>query len=184
MVGETPNLAVRLQSAAAPNTVLVAATTRRLAGDLFDYEPIEPAALKGFQEPVSAWRVLRERSIASRFEALRAASRTPLIGREEEMELLRRRWQQIKDGEGRVVLLSGEPGIGKSRLTAALEDDLEREAHVCLRYFCQPHQQGSALQPVLGQLAHAAGFAPDDSREHKRAKLEGLLEPQSGHRSG
>ena len=98
--------------------------------------------------------------IASRFEALRAASRTPLIGRDEEMELLLRRWQQIKDGEGRVVLLAGEPGIGKSRLTAALEDQIKHEAHVCLRYFCQPHHQGSALQPVLAQLAHAAGFRP------------------------
>ena len=163
VVGETPNLAARLQSAAAPNTVVIDATTRRLASDGFDYEAIAPAALKGFQEPVSAWRVLRERTIASRFEALRAASLAPLIGRQEEMELLRRRWAQIKDGEGRVVLLGGEPGIGKSRLTAALEDELKGEAHVCLRYFCQPHHQGSALQPILAQFQHAAGFAPNDT---------------------
>jgi class 3 adenylate cyclase/tetratricopeptide (TPR) repeat protein len=175
VVGETPNLAARLQSAAAPNTVVIAATTWRLAGEHFEYQAIEPAALKGFAEPVSAWRVVRERTIASRFEALRAASLTPLIGREEELELLTRRWAQIKDGEGRVILLSGEPGIGKSRLTAALENDLKGDTHICLRYFCQPHHQGSALQPVLAQLAHAAGFDFDDPPAARRAKLEKLL---------
>ena len=142
---------------------------------------IEPTKLKGFQDPVSAWRVLRERTIASRFEALRAASQTPLVGREEEMELLRRRWQQIKDGEGRVVLLAGEPGIGKSRLTAALEDHIKDEAHICLRYFCQPHHQGSALQPILAQLQHAAGFTHDDTAAEKRAKLEKLLAPEAAN---
>src|SRR5579863_2250967 len=179
VVGETPNLAARLQSAAPPNAVVVAATTRRLAGDLFEYEPIAPAALKGFQDPVSAWRVVRERTVASRFEALRAASRTPLIGRQEEMDLLLRRWQQIKDGEGRVVLLAGEPGIGKSRLTAALEDELKDQAHAALRYFCQPHHQGSLLQPILAQLQHAAGFNPDDTAAGKRAKLQSLLAKDS-----
>ena len=181
VVGETPNLAARLQSAAAPNTVVVAATTRRLAGDLFEYEAIEPAKLKGFQDPVSAWRVLRERSFASRFEALRSASVTPLVGRQEEMELLQRRWQQLKDGEGRVVLLAGEPGIGKSRLTAALEDQIEHEAHICLRYFCQPHHHGSALQPIVAQLQHVAGFARDDTPADKRAKLERLLAPEAAN---
>src|SRR5580704_361219 len=175
VVGETPNLAARLQSAAAPNTVVVDATTRRLAGELFEYEAIAPAALKGFAEPVTIWRVLRERTIASRFEALRAEARTPLVGRQEEMELLQRRWAQIKEGEGRVVLLAGEPGIGKSRLTAALEDNLKDETHICLRYFCQPHHQGSVLQPVIAQFQHAADFAPNDSRADKRAKIEALL---------
>jgi class 3 adenylate cyclase len=177
VVGETPNLAARLQAAAMPNTVVIDATTRRLAGDLFEYETIAPAALKGFAEPVTAWRVLRERTIASRFEALRAESRTPLIGRHEELELLQRRWAQIKTGEGRVVLLAGEPGIGKSRLTAALEDQLKGEEHVCLRYFCQPHHQGSALQPIIAQFQHAAGFAPSDTSAEKRAKLEALFGP-------
>jgi class 3 adenylate cyclase len=175
VVGETPNLAARLQSAAVPNTVVVDATTRRLAGELFEYEAIAPAALKGFAEPVTIWRVLRERTIASRFEALRAEARTPLVGRQEEMELLQRRWAQIKEGEGRVVLLAGEPGIGKSRLTAALEDNLKDETHICLRYFCQPHHQGSVLQPVIAQFQHAADFAPNDSRADKRAKIEALL---------
>ncbi|HUC49549.1 MAG TPA: adenylate/guanylate cyclase domain-containing protein [Xanthobacteraceae bacterium] len=180
VVGETPNLAARLQAAAAPNTAVIDAMTRRLARDLFEYETIMPAALKGFAEPVAAWRVLRERTIASRFEALRAESRTPLIGRQEEIELLQRRWAQIKEGEGRVVLLAGEPGIGKSRLTAALEDGLKGETHVCLRYFCQPHHQGSALQPVIAQFQHAADFAPNDSPDVKRAKIENLLAATSG----
>jgi len=182
VVGETPNLAARLQSIAPPNAVVIAAATRRLAGDLFEYEAVAPTELKGFQGPVAAWRVLRERTTASRFEALRAASLTPLVGRQEEMELLLRRWQQLKGGEGRVVLLAGEPGIGKSRLTAALEENLKDEPHVWLRYFCQPHHQGSALQPVLAQLQHAAGFVHDDTPAAKRAKLEKLLAPAAGRR--
>jgi class 3 adenylate cyclase/predicted ATPase len=175
VVGETPNLAARLQSAAAPNTVIIAATTRRLAGELFEYEAIEPTALKGFAEPVTAWRVLRERAITSRFEALRTASLTPLVGREEEIELLTRRWQQIKSGEGRVVLIAGEAGIGKSRLIAALEERLKDEAHACLHYFCQPHHQGSALQPIVTQLQHVAGFAANDTPAEKRQKLDALV---------
>ncbi|HEX3505960.1 MAG TPA: adenylate/guanylate cyclase domain-containing protein [Xanthobacteraceae bacterium] len=175
VIGETPNLAARLQAAAAPGTAVIDTTTRRLAGDLFEYEAIPATALKGFAQPVTAWRVIRERTIASRFEALRAESRTPLIGRQEEVELLQRRWAQIKDGEGRVVLLAGEPGIGKSRLTAALEDSLRAEAHNCLRYFCQPHHQGSALQPIVSHFQHAAGFAPHDTPVEKRAKLAALL---------
>ena len=175
VVGETPNLAARLQSHAAPNTAVIDATTRRLAGDLFEYDVIAPAALKGFEGPVSAWRVLRERTIASRFEALRAAGMTPLIGRDEEMELLARRWEQIKDGEGRVVLLSGEAGIGKSRLIAALEERFNHEAHACLHYFCQSHHQGSALQPIVAQLQHVAHFTAQDTPAVKRAKLDTLV---------
>ena len=183
IVGETPNLAARLQAAAAPNTVVIAAITRRLAGDLFEYEAIAPTQLKGFQEPIGAWRVLRERTVASRFETFRAATQSPLVGRGEEMELLLRRWGQIKNNEGRVVLLAGEPGIGKSRLIAALEDQIKDDAYTCLRYFCQPHHQGSALQPVLAQLAHAAGFAHDDSMVDKRAKLETLLAREAPSRA-
>jgi class 3 adenylate cyclase len=175
VVGETPNLAARLQSAAAPNTVLIAASTRRLTGDLFDYEPIDPGALKGFDGPVAAWRVLREQSMQSRFEQLRAANQVPLVGRGEELDLLARRWVQAKDNDGRVVLLSGEAGIGKSRLIAALLEQVESESATCLRYFCLPHHQSSALQPVVAQLSHAAGFDRDDTPARKRAKLEQLL---------
>ena len=110
-----------------PNSVLIDASTRRLTGDLFEYEPVDPGALKGFDGPVGAWRVLHERTMQSRFEALRATNLPPLVGREEELEFLLRRWQQAKQGEGRVVLLSGEPGIGKSRLTAALTERLAGE---------------------------------------------------------
>ena len=175
VVGETPNLAARLQSAAAPNTVLIAGSTRRLTGDLFDYEPVDPGALKGFDGPVAAWRVLREQSMQSRFEQLRAANQVPLVGRDEELGLLSRRWAQAKDNDGRVVLLSGEPGIGKSRLIAALLDKVEAERATCLRYFCLPHHQGSALQPIVAQLLHAAGFDRDDTPAVKRGKLEKLL---------
>ena len=175
VVGETPNLAARLQALAAPNTVIIAGTTRRLAGELFEYESIEAAALKGFAEPVAAWRVIRERSIASRFEALRAASLTPLVGREEEMELLTRRWEQVKTGEGRVVLIAGEAGIGKSRLIAALEERVKDEAHASLHYFCQPHHQGSALQPIVAQLQHVARFSAHDTPADKRRKLDAVV---------
>jgi class 3 adenylate cyclase/tetratricopeptide (TPR) repeat protein len=175
VVGETPNLAARLQSSAAPNTVLIAASTRRLTGDLFEYEAIEPTQLKGFDAPIVAWRVLREQTMQSRFEALRAANLKPLVGRQEELELLLRRWRQVQDGEGRVVLLSGEPGIGKSRLTAALVERIDDERPRCVRYFCLPHNQSSALQPVVAQLQHAAGFHHDDTPASKRQKLEAML---------
>ena len=175
VVGETPNLAARLQSAAEPNSVLIAASTRRLSGDVFEYEPVDPGSLKGFDASVTAWRVLREQTMQSRFEALRAANMAPLVGREEELELLEKRWQQARSGEGRVILLSGEPGIGKSRLTAALTERLAAQDPVILRYFCLPHQQSSALQPIIAQLQHAAGFTRDDSAAAKRAKLERVL---------
>jgi class 3 adenylate cyclase/predicted ATPase len=175
VVGETPNLAARLQSVAAPNTVLIAASTRRLTGDLFEYEAVDPGALKGFDGPVAAWRVLREQSMQSRFEQLRAANQVPLVGREEELDLLSRRWAQAKGGEGRVVLLSGEPGIGKSRLIASLVERVDADGAISMRYFCLPHQQGSALQPIVAQLSHAADFGRDDTPAVKRGKLEKLL---------
>jgi class 3 adenylate cyclase len=175
VVGETPNLAARLQSAAAPDSLLIDVNTRRLTGDRFEYEPVNPGALKGFDGPIGAWRVLHERTMQSRFEALRAGNMAPLVGREEELDLLLRRWQHAKRGDGRVVLLSGEPGIGKSRLTEALVERLTDEKPATLRYFCLPHQQGSALQPIVAQMQHAANFSRGDSAEQKRAKLEELL---------
>ena len=175
VIGETPNLAARLQSTAAPDTVVIAASTRRLTGDSFEYEGVDPGQLKGFDGPVAAWHVLRERSIQSRFAALRAAEQTPLVGREEEFDLLMRRWSQVKDGTGRVVLISGEPGIGKSKLTAALLDRITPENPLCLRYFCLPHHQSSALQPIVAQLTYAAGFSRDDTAATKRGKIEKVL---------
>ena len=176
VVGETPNLAARLQTVATPNTLVIAEATRRQIGELFGLEDLGPQQLAGFAEPQRAWRVLSESSAVSRFEALRSGE-TPLVGRNEEIELLRRRWEQAKAGEGRVVLISGEPGIGKSRLTAALSAHIESEPHTRLRYFCSPHHQDSALYPFIAQLERAAGFAGDDTVDGKLGKLRTLLVP-------
>jgi class 3 adenylate cyclase len=174
VVGETPNLAARLQTLAEPNTVVISKGTRQLLGDLFEYRDLGAVKVKGIASPVSAWQVLRPSVVASRFEALRSGE-TPLVGREEEVELLVRCWQQAKSGEGRAVLISGEPGIGKSRLTVALSERIGSEPHTCLRYFCSPHHQDSALYPLIAQLERAAGFARDDLVEAKLGKLQALL---------
>src|SRR6516164_8487160 len=176
VVGETPNLAARLQALATPNTLVIGEATRRQIGGLFDLEDLGPQQLAGFAEPQRAWRVLGESDEVSRFEALRSGE-TPLVGRDEEIELLRRRWEQAKSGEGRVVLIFGEPGIGKSRLTAALSAHIESEPHTRLRYFCSPHHQDSALYPFIAQLEHAAGFDRDDTVSARLAKLRALLGP-------
>jgi hypothetical protein len=174
VVGETPNLAARLQALARPGTLVVADSTRRQIGPLFEIEDLGLQPLAGFTEPQPAWRVVGESGVVSRFEALRSGT-TPLVGRDEELDLLLRRWQQAKSGEGRVVLVSGEPGIGKSRLTAALSQRIETEPHTRLRYFCSPHHQDSALYPFIGQLERAAGFTRDDTNATKLDKLEALL---------
>src|SRR3954454_4489154 len=157
-----------------PNTLVIAEATRRQIGGLFDLADLGPQALAGFAEPQPAWRGIGESGMLSRFEALRSRE-TPLVGRDEEVELLPRRWQQAKSGEGRVVLISGEPGIGKSRLTAALSAHIESEPHARLRYFCSPHHQDSALYPFIAQLERAAGFARDDTVDAKLGKLRALL---------
>jgi hypothetical protein len=153
VVGETPNVAARLQSIAEPNAVIIAESTRRLLGNMFDLQDLGAQDLKGIGGPVSAWAVLRPASIDSRFEAMHASGLTELVGREEELELLLRRWSKAKAGEGQVVLLSGEAGIGKSRLTAALMERLGGEPHTRLRYFCSPRRTDSALYPIIGQSA-------------------------------
>jgi class 3 adenylate cyclase len=174
VVGETPNLAARLQALARPGTLVVADSTRRQIGTLFEIEDLGPRPLAGFAKPQPPWRVVGESGVVSRFEALRSGT-TPLVGRDEELDLLLRRWQQAKSGAGRVVLVSGEPGIGKSRLTAALSQRIETEPHTRLRYFCSPHDQDSALYPFIGQLDRAAGFTRDDTTATKLDKLEALL---------
>jgi class 3 adenylate cyclase len=169
VVGETPNLAARLQALARPGTMVVADSTRRQIGTLFEIEDLGPQPLAGFAEPQRAWRVVGESGVVSRFEALRSGT-TPLVGRDEELDLLLR-WQQAKTGEGRVVLTSGEPGIGKSRLTAELGARIASEPHRRLRYFCSPYHQDSALYPFISQLEHAASFGRNDTVEGKLKKL-------------
>jgi len=153
VLGETPNLAARLQSLAEPEAVVISAGTRRLVGDLFEYRDLGTVVLKGIAGPMSAWQVLRPSVVASRFEALRGSALTRLIGRDEEIDLLLRRWARAKAGDGQIVLVSGEPGIGKSHIVAALAQRLCAETYLRLRYFCSPHRQDSAL----GQRPQSAG---------------------------
>jgi class 3 adenylate cyclase/predicted ATPase len=174
VVGETPNLAARLQALAEPGTVVIAGSTRRLTGGLFDYRDLGTVALKGFAETLPAWQVLGASAAESRFEALRATT-TPLVGRDEEIDVLLRRWAQAKRGAGQVVLISGEPGIGKSRIAETILERLTNEPHIRLRYFCSPHHQDSALYPSIAQLERAAGFRREDAAEERLAKLEGVL---------
>jgi class 3 adenylate cyclase/predicted ATPase len=175
VVGETPNLAARLQALAEPNAVVIAPSTRRLVGDLFEYRDLGAVEVRGLAAPVPTWQVLRRSVVASRFEALRGAGLSPLVGRDEEIDLLLRRWARAKAGDGQVVLISGEPGIGKSRIAAALAGRLHAEPHLRLRYFCSPYHQDSALYPFVDQLERASGFARDDMPAAKLEKLETLL---------
>ena len=175
IIGETPNLAARLQGVAEPNMVVIAEGTRRLLGNLFELEDLGAKDLKGIAGPVRAWAALRASSVEGRFEALHTAGLTALVGREEELELLLRRWSRAKRGEGQVVLLSGEAGIGKSRLTASLMERLVSEPHTRLRYFCSPQHTDSALYPVIGQMERAAGFVYDDTPQTKLDKLDAVL---------
>jgi class 3 adenylate cyclase/predicted ATPase len=175
VVGETPNLAARLQALAEPETVVIAAGTRRLLGDLFEYRDLGAVAMKGISAPVQVWQVLGPGVVASRFEALRGSALTRLVGREEEIDLLMRRWARAKAGDGQVVLIAGEAGIGKSRIVAALNERLEAEPATRLRHFCSPYHQDSALFPVVDRLGRAAGFNLEDPPAIKLEKLEALL---------
>jgi len=175
IVGETPNLAARLQALAEPNTVVIANGTRRLLGNLFELDDLGAKDLKGIAGPVRAWTALRASSAEGRFEAMHSAGLTDVVGREEELELLLRRWGRAKSGEGQVVLLSGEAGIGKSRLTAALLERLINEPHARLRYFCSPQHTDSAFYPIISQMERAAGLAHDDTGQAKLDKLDALL---------
>jgi class 3 adenylate cyclase len=179
IIGETPNLAARLQIIAEPDTAVIADGTRKLLGNLFELEDLGTKDLKGIASPVRAWTALQASSSASRFEALHGSGLTDLVGREEELELLLRRWSKAKTGEGQVVLLSGEPGIGKSRLTAALLEAIGPEPHTRLRNFCSPQHTDSALYPTIGRIERAAGFTRDDTLQAKLDKLDALLTQSS-----
>jgi class 3 adenylate cyclase len=175
IVGDTPNLAARLQALAEPNTVVIGRRTRRLLGDLFQYRDLGPLKLKGAVEPARAYQVLHQSAIESRFEALHSARLAPLVGREQEIKLLLRCWQRAKSGNGQVVLLSGEPGIGKSRIASTLLEKTQTEPQTRSRYFCSPYHQESALYPFIIQLERAAGLERHDTAEQKLGKLNRLL---------
>ena len=176
VVGDTPNLAARLQGIAKIGRVVIAESTRRLIGDLFELEDLGAQALKGIPGPTQSYAVLRVRTVDSRFEALHPEGLTSLVGREEELEVLTRRWAKAKAGEGQVVLVSGEPGIGKSRLAMAIKERLQRESHARLRYFCSPQHADSAFYPISGELERAAGFAREDDLKTTLGKLDAELE--------
>jgi class 3 adenylate cyclase/predicted ATPase len=175
VVGDTPNLAARLQGVAEANSVVIADGTRRLLGNLFELRDLGPQHLKGLAGPTRAWAALRASSAEGRFEALHTAALTALVGREEESELLLRRWSRARTGEGQVVLISGEAGIGKSRLTAALLERLAAEPHTRLRYFCSPQRTDSALHPFIGQIERAAGLTYEEKLQAKLDKLDAVL---------
>jgi class 3 adenylate cyclase/predicted ATPase len=179
IIGETPNIAARLQDIAEPNGVVIAEGTRKLLGNLFELEDLGAKDLKGIAVPVRAWAALRASSVESRFEALHTSGLTALVGREEELELLLRRWSKAKAGEGQVVLLSGEAGIGKSRLTAALLERLTSEPHTRLRYFCSPQHTDGAFYPIISQMERAAGITHDDALPTKLDKLDAMLAQSS-----
>jgi predicted ATPase/class 3 adenylate cyclase len=174
-IGETPNLAARLQALAGPGEVVISPATRRLAGGVFDYEDLGAQALKGIAQPIRPWRVLGERRTESRFEAQHAERLTSFVGRDQEVALLLERWARAMDGDGQVVLLTGEAGIGKSRVTEVLRERIGNEPHTRVRYQCSPHRTHSALHPVTAQLEFAAGLAVDDTPGAKLDKLEALL---------
>ena len=175
VIGDTPSLAARLQALAEPGTVVVAASTRRLLGDLFRLRNLGLHKVKGIAEPIAAWAVDGVSASQSRFDAIHAAALTDLVGREDELDFLLKRQRLAWKGKGQIVLISGEPGIGKSRLLAALEERIADEQHTPLRYQCSPHHTNSALYPFIAQLERAAGFKADDTSEERLDKLEALL---------
>ena len=180
VVGETPNLAARLQALAAPGQVVIAEATRRLLGASFALEDLGERELKGISEPVQAFAVTGERPVESRFEARSGPSLLPMVGRDQELALLLERWAQAKAGEGQGVLLVGGAGIGKSRLSRALLDAVADEPHIRVRYQCSPYHTDSAFWPVIQQLSYAAGLGADDPVEAKLDKLETLLDRADG----
>ena len=175
VIGETPNLAARLQGAARPNQIVLEGTTHRLIGNVFTTESLGQVNLKGFASPVPMWLVVGEAAAESRFEASRIDPPSNLVGREHELGLLLERWELAKGGEGSIASVSGEAGIGKSRLVQALQDVAARQQHFRLRYQCSPHHVNSAYFPIVQRLERAAKFAPDDAAGTKLDKLEALL---------
>jgi DNA-binding winged helix-turn-helix (wHTH) protein/class 3 adenylate cyclase len=179
LFGEAIGLAAALRRAAEPGSLLIANNTRRLVGRLFDLREREDLDLEGFEGPVEAYKVLRSSTLQSRFEALRGSLLTPLVGRDEEIEFLFRRWHHTKSGELRVVLITGEPGIGKSRMCVELQRRISQEPHICIQYFCSPHHHDSPLYPVIRQLEAAGSLEHSDPPDVKLAKLRALLDRET-----
>ena len=175
VVGDTPNLASRLQNLADPGTVVVSESTRRLLGRTFELKALGPLELKGFKAPVFAWSVIGEIENVSRFEASRSETMTPFVGREQEVALLLNRWRRAANGEGQVVELSGEAGIGKSRVLAALRERIGDERHLAFRYQCSPHHGNEAFYPVIGQIWRGAGFVSGEPAAARLVKLETMI---------
>ena len=178
VVGEAPNLAAHIQSKASPNHILISNETRRLVGDVFTLNRVQLADLKSASEPVTVWRVVGEKESMSRFAA-HLVSITAFVGREQEVALLNDRWQQAVHGEGQVVLLSGEAGIGKSRIVETFSQHISEELHFTIRCQCSPYHFDSALHPIIRQLGHAANIAVDDQPAARLEKLEAVL--KRGH---
>src|SRR3990170_4089754 len=175
VVGETPNITARLQGLAEPNTVVISSATYRLAEGLFECHNLGLHTLKGISTPIEVYQVIRESGVRSRFDVAVTKGLTPLVGREQEVGLLLEHWEQAKEGRGQVVLLCGEPGIGKSRLVQVLKEQLSRETHVRIESRCSPYYQNSAFYPVIDHLERLL-FRREDSPEEKLSKLEGALE--------
>src|SRR5215813_5334638 len=174
VVGETPNLAARLQALAQPNQIIVSAATRAMLGDHFDFEDLGAFELKGFAERVPAWRVLSARDVESRFAATRAESSAPLVGRQVEMGLLLRAWDSSCYGRGQVVLVQGEPGVGKSRLLEGLREATAKD-HIWVAIRCSPFHTASALHPIIEHLKRVFGWQPEDTPQHHLTQLEAGL---------
>ena len=175
VVGVTPNLAARLQAIAGPNEIIIAPITHKLAGDLFDCRDLGSVVLKGFEEPVRAWRVLGRRIVECPFDARHEASISPLVGRKEELDLLLRRWHQVQGGGGRVVLIEGEPGIGKSRIRRALQEQLANRQLLVMSFYCSQQDSNSPFYPIISRIQQWAGFTHSDTVEQKFTKLEAFF---------
>ncbi|MEM7067448.1 MAG: adenylate/guanylate cyclase domain-containing protein [Pseudomonadota bacterium] len=175
VVGETPNLAARLQTLAKPGTIVISSDTHALVGDVFEYEDLGKQHVAGFPEPLPVWRVLNEKQSSNRFDLLRGSQAAGLVGREEEIELLKRRWNSVKLGTGSVVFISGDAGIGKSRLLQSLRRDIAHNSSTHLQFQCSQFHTGSAFAPVVGHLENAAGFNHEDSQASRASKLRSVL---------
>ena len=182
VIGATPNLAARLQQLAPPGAVVIAENTRHLLGSLFVLADLGLQAVKGIEDPVHAFHVLGEGAAESRFDALHGDTLAPLVGREQELALLLARFERAKNGDGQVVLLCGEAGIGKSRLVRALRERLGEEPYTTLSHFCSPYHTNSALYPIIGLLERAANLVRDEPAERQLDKIESLLASSSGQR--